>query len=63
MEHLGDMADILEDIVDAIQQLRYGNKEKARLKIVNVTNAAKQLNLAMLSDYGVVTANSEDSDP
>lgn len=43
LNSLGDIVDIVEDAVDAMQQLRYGNEQQARLKLLKITNSAMQL--------------------
>lgn len=57
LNSLGDIADIVEDAVDAMQQLRYGNETEARIKLLKITSAAMAL-YNHLSGI-VVTADSE----
>jgi hypothetical protein len=56
--HLGDLADIIDDAVEALQQLRYGNEEVVRVKLLKVSNGALSLYNA-LRGYEL-TADSED---
>jgi hypothetical protein len=56
--HLGDLADIIDDAVEALQQLRYGNEEVARVKLLKVSNGALSLYNALTNKE--LTADSED---
>lgn len=40
MQYLGDIADIIDDAVEALQQYRYGNESEAKLKLIQVSAAA-----------------------
>jgi hypothetical protein len=56
--HLGDLADIIDDAVEALQQLRYGNEQVARVKLLKVSNGALSLYNALTNKE--LTAGSED---
>ena len=56
--HLGDLADIIDDAVEALQQLRYGNEQVARVKLLKVSNGALSLYNALTNKE--LTADSED---
>lgn len=43
LNSIADIADIIEDSVDVLQQLRYGNEVEARLKLLKVATAAMAL--------------------
>jgi hypothetical protein len=55
--HLGDLADIIDDAVEALQQLRYGNEQVARVKLLKVSNGALSLYNALTNKE--LTADSE----
>lgn len=57
LSSMGDIADIIEDAVDAMQQLRYGNETEARIKLLKVSSAALHLYNHL---SGIVTADSEE---
>jgi hypothetical protein len=56
--HLGDLADIIDDAVEALQQLRYGNEQVARVKLLKVSNGALSLYNALTDKE--LTVGSED---
>lgn len=58
LNSLCDIADIVEDAVDAMQQLRYGNEQEARLKLLKVSTDALQLYNYLA---GILTADSEEA--
>lgn len=62
LNYLGDIADLIEDSVEVLQQLRYGNETEARVKLLKISTASVRIYNEMNGVY--LTADSEgDSDP
>ena len=51
LNFLGDVSDLIEDSVDVLQQLRYGNEDAARVKLIKIASSANRMVTEMNNNF------------